>query len=195
MRTLSFISRERLTQREFAEWVRRRPAADVDQYELLDGHVVREPPAGWPHGEVAANLLFAIAAHVRSHGLGKVFDSSQAFELPSGDTVEPDISFVSKERWRRPAKRNRFLRIVPDLIVEIVSPSTRDRDQGEKRRIYERNGVREYWLVDDPGRCIVRFDLVAGRFDEGTTFRDGDEISSRVIEGFSHPVSAVLTDE
>jgi Uma2 family endonuclease len=92
---------------------------------------------------------------VKQRRNGKVLDSSQGFELPSGDTVEPDHSFVSNERWdAAPApKLGEFLKVVPDLVVEVLSQKTASQDRGEKKAIYERNGVREYWLVDPRARA------------------------------------------
>lgn len=131
-----------------------------------------------------------------SERLGKVFGSSQGFELPSGDTVEPDVSFVSRERWEAgPAPvAGKFLRVVPDLVIEILSQSTASRDRGEKKAIYERNGVREYWLVDPNGRSVVVFLLEGGRFDRGRTLTLDDELSSAVVAGFSIDV-ALLFEE
>src|SRR5438046_2937682 len=111
---------------EFEEWVFARPYSDLNHYELLDGEIVVSPPAGWPHGKVGSTLQFLLAAHVRKGKLGTTFDSSQGFVLTSGDTVEPDHSFVSNETWASAAEPvdGKFLRIVLDLIVEVLSSST-----------------------------------------------------------------------
>ena len=116
-----------------------------------------------------------------------MFDSSQGFELPSGDTVEPDHSFVSRERWAKgPAPVvGKFLRIVPDLVIEVLSPKTASQDRGEKRAIYATNGVREYWLVDSRAREITVFRLEGDRYDGGTVYADGEQCESRVLIGFS----------
>jgi len=192
MQRLSFISEERLSQAQFARWLRSVPANDLDHYELLDGHVVREPPAGWPHGEVAAALLLRIGAFVEDQRLGRIFDSSQGFELPSGDTVEPDVSFVSNDNWSQPKRRHRFLQLVPDLVVEVLSPSTSRRDRHQKKRIYERNGVREYWLVDTNERRVNRFALEGDRFDGGTVFEGPEPVRSSLLAGLSIPLARIF---
>jgi Uma2 family endonuclease len=126
--------------------------------------------------------------------VGLSFDSSQGFALPSGDTVAPDAAFVSRERWDTgpPPSRGEFLRVVPDVVFEILSPSTKSRDRGEKKAIYERNGVREYWLVDTDADRMIRFSLLDGRWDEGATFELHDLARSAVLPGLVIDVRKLL---
>jgi Uma2 family endonuclease len=192
MRAVTFESAEIFTQAEFAEWVAARPGDD-NRYELLNGRILMNPPAGWPHGEAEADLLGPIQQFVRGRDLGRVFGPSQGFELPSGDTVAPDLAFVSSERWRAIVPEfGRFLRIVPDLVVEIPSPNSQSRDRGEKKAIYERNRVREYWLVDVRTRQIVRFNLRDVRYDRGTVFEASDVLTSEVLAELRVPVAELL---
>jgi Uma2 family endonuclease len=195
MHGLVFESVETVSQDEFAEFVAERERqGDHSHYELLNGRVVMNPPAGYPHGKIGNNIQFIISTFVRANQLGQVFDSSQGFELPSGDTVEPDHSFVSNERWQAgpPPVEGKFLRIVPDLIVEVLSRRTSSQDRGEKKGIYERNGVQEYWLVDPRARTVTRFLLKDGRFDGGATFSEGEQLASSVLEGLDVAVSEVM---
>src|SRR5438445_9427352 len=140
---LAFESMRTLSQEEFEAWVAARWRGELNHYELLDGRVVMTPPAGYPRGAIEAALGGILEPFVRKRTLGKCFGSSQGFELPSGDTVEPDYSFVSAERWRAipQPEEGRFLRVVPDPVVEILSLSIAAIDRGEKKDVYERNGV------------------------------------------------------
>jgi Uma2 family endonuclease len=181
--------------REFARWVEARPSSDLNHYELLNGRVVMTPPAGYPHGEIGSALQFMLSSYVRPRGLGKVFDSSQGFRLPTGDTVEPDHGFVSLERWSAMGTpvRGEFLRVVPDLLVEVLSRSTRSRDRGEKKGIYERNGVREYWLVDPVAAEITVFALGGdGRFGKGRVYGDGERVRSEILQGLEEDVATLV---
>lgn len=190
-----FESIDTMTQAEFAAWAERRAAVSDERCELLNGRVVMTPPAGYPHGLVGGRILQALAgAAAGGHWL--VFDSSQGFELPSGDTVEPDVAFIARERWDAGTKPEdgEFIRIVPDLVVEILSPSTASRDRGEKKAIYERNGVREYWLVDSRARRVTRFVRIDQRFDRGTSFGESEALSSEILGGPAVAVSDLFAE-
>jgi len=145
------------TQDEFEGWCRTFDGSDLGRFEFLHGCVVAEPPASWPHGKLDATLSHRFVSHVEAAGIGLVFGSSQGFALPSGDTVAPDVAVILRQTWEAaPAPApDMFLRVVPDLVVEVLSPSTAWKDRGLKRRIYDRNGVREYWLVDPRRRTIT----------------------------------------
>jgi Uma2 family endonuclease len=190
MDELIFESTTCLSQEEFAAWVEKRAARDDNHYELLNGRIVVTPPAGWPHGSVGHEIQLLLGEHVRSRKLGKVFDSSQGFDLPSGDTVEPDHTYVSAQRWTAapPPVEGKFLRVVPDLLVEVLSGGTASRDRGEKKAIYERNGVREYWLVDARALTLTVFLLQESRFDRGRVFDVDERFRSSVLPELEFPV-------
>jgi len=111
-----------------------------------------------------------------------VLGSSAGYDLPSGDTVEPDVSYISARRLAAGPvpQAGQFVRIVPNLVVEILSPATSKRDQTEKKQIYERNGVDEYWIVDSRGKAVTLFHLGEGRYGNGQTFRRGS-VRSRTL--------------
>lgn len=195
MHSPAFRSCDPMTQLEFARWLGTIPTNDLHHYELLEGFVVMEPPAGWPHGEIETEVVARLKSFLRSRAVGRVFGSSQGFELPCGDTVEPDVSFVSTERWstlQRPVEG--FPRVVPDLVVEILSPSTKRIDREQKRRIYEQNGVREYWLIDPASRTVRVLSMRRGTFDEGRPLSGGDVLASRVLAGLRIAVAELFPE-
>jgi Uma2 family endonuclease len=183
-----------MSQAEFGDWVRRRESWDPYHYELLNGRIVMNPPAGYPHGSVGARVVRVLGTFVAAQGLGEVLDSSQGFLLPSKDTVEPDASFVSRARWEAmpPAEMGEFLRVVPELVVEILSAGTASRDRGEKKAIYERNGVAEYWLVDPRAREVTVFTRGPAGYDAGRIAGEGERVTSGVLPGFECEVRELL---
>ena len=190
----AFISTETFTQKMFKRWVEHRPMTDVNRYELIDGRIVMTPPAGWGHAEIEASVIHILKEFVERHKLGRVFGSSAGYDLLSGDTLEPDASFISHERWAKgpQVRRGQFLKMVPTLVVEILSPPTARRDRTEKKGIYERNGVEEYWLVDPDRREVTVFHLVGGRYDAGKRFRAHQKLRSRVLPGFEVPTRSLF---
>jgi Uma2 family endonuclease len=178
----TFRSDSTFTQRTFRRWVDTRPMSDINRYELIHGRIVMTPPAGWLHGSVEANIVALLQQHVRRHHLGIVFGSSVGYDLPSKDTLEPDASFVSARRFAEtpPARPQEFLRAVPSLVVEILSPATSRRDRTEKKHLYETNGVDEYWVVDARHLAVTVFGLDADRYDAGRTVIAGC-VRSRVL--------------
>jgi Uma2 family endonuclease len=189
----SFESDRWFTQEEFAMWVLGR-TSDLERFELMNGRIVMTPPSGWPQGESSASVAALLTGWIKPRGLGRVFGADQGFELPSGDTVSPDASFVSAERWAtsEPHEHGKFLRVVPDLVVEVLSTTTASRDRGEKKAIYERNGVREYLLVDVRVRKITRCVLEGGRYGVPRDFLDEETFESKVLEGFRFPVAEAM---
>lgn len=171
-----FESITTMDQAQFAAWIDSRPAHDDSHYELLNGRVVMTPPAAWPHGSIGSRIVtrMSVVCDAGQHGL--VFDASQGFELPTGDTVEPDASFVSMTRWRAspPPVLGKFLAVVPDLVVETLSKATATRDRGEKKAIYAAAGVREYLLIDARARTLTVYLLEGTRFDAGAILREDE---------------------
>lgn len=190
----TFISTDTFTQETFKRWVERRPMTDLNRYELVNGRIVMMPPAGWGHGEAESNVSYILKDFVQRHDLGRVFGSSTGYNLPSGDALEPDASFISHERWAAgpQVRRGQFLRIAPTLVVEILSPATARRDRTEKKRLYEINGVDEYWLLDPEAREVTVFHLSGERYDNGTRFSVRQKLRSRALPGFEAPVRALF---
>ncbi len=191
----AFRSDQKFTQAEFFEWLEARPSSDINHYELLDRHIVMTPPAGHPHSPIAVRLIAAMFPFVSGRKLGLLNESSAGYELPSGDTVEPDVSFVSASSLAAgpEPEAGKFYRVVPDLVVEIVSPTTARRDAVEKKCIYEKNGVAEYWLVYPKTRHVSILRLAGGRFTSPIEVVSGS-VRSSVLTGFEIPLAEIFAD-
>ena len=195
---MTFISERPVLQQEFEQWVLQRPAQDINRYELIEGRIVMNPPASWPEGEGELSIGSLLRSYVKPRRLGRVFGPSQGFELPTGDTIAPDAAFISRERWDRGPRpvAGKFLRIVPDLAVKVVSPNDPNRDRIQKRIIYAQAGVREYWILDLRSRELTVFRQAGeGRFDEGRTLTEGDVLRSEGVPGFELAVSELFVSD
>ena len=194
----AFRSEERFTRQEYWKFLESLPAAQqLGKWELLGGRITVSPPARWRRGAVAATVTRVLGQHVRENALGLVFESSAGFDLPTGDTVQPDSAFVTAERLRAAplpeATDEGFPPVVPSLVVEVPSPSTRRRDRTEKARIYARSAIDEYWLIDPARRTVTVRTLVDGAYSAGPSIVRGD-IRSRVLPGLRVTVRDVFAD-
>lgn len=114
--------------------------------ELVDGEIVVSP-AGAPHGRIIMELGFLIRLHLRAHPLGYLFDSSTGCWMPSGNLRSPDLTYVSHERLPQGVTEG-FLRVVPDLVVEVLSPGDSKRLILDKVGEYLAADVRLVWVID-----------------------------------------------
>src|SRR5262245_25256419 len=189
----SFRSEERFTQAEFRDWLETVPSTDIHRYELLGGRIIMTPPASWKHAFIESNLQRIVGSPVHEQRLGRTCGSSAGYDLPTGDTLEPDLGFVSNARWGAGPKERHddkaFLSIVPNLVVEILSPSTATRDRTEKKESYERSGVDEYWIVDPRRRQVLIF------VREGSAFGSPDTTSAGAVRSRLLPDLRITVEE
>lgn len=130
------------------------------RYELIGGELFMVPSPSVIHQRVAANLEAILRAFVKNRNLGEVLDAPLDVVLSPHDVVQPDIVFISRERGHIVTDAN--LQGAPDLVIEILSPSTAERDRGLKRKLYARHGVRELWLVNAGAQTVEVFSLEEG---------------------------------
>ena len=120
---------------------------DGNRYEFVGGRLYVTPAPGVRHQRISKRLETALTAILEDTGHGELFYAPLLVEFPgAGDRVQPDIFFVSAERLGIIGEAQ--VTGAPDLVVEILSPSTARRDRGIKFDLYARGGVREYWIVD-----------------------------------------------
>lgn len=181
----TFASTTRFSFQQFVEVVEDLgKQAELFHWELLNGRIYMSPPAGGPHGTVQGNLSRIISSHVHEQRAGRVFGSSTGYHLPSNDVVEPDVAFVAQSRVAAmpQMKPGKYLQVVPDLAVEILSLSDPQRDLEEKREIYRRNGVREYWIADPLAKTLLILRLESERYVESAVTLSGG-FESAVLPG------------
>jgi Uma2 family endonuclease len=119
---------------------------DGKRYEVIDGELYVSPSPRTIHQLVSVRLSSRLHIHVETHDLGLVLEAPMDIVLSRTNVVQPDIMFIAKARLHIVTPEN--IRGAPDLLVEILSPSTADVDRDVKRKLYARFGVKEYWLVN-----------------------------------------------
>jgi Uma2 family endonuclease len=123
-----------------------------DRVELIDGVVYVTPAPKPSHQFIAQNLNSLLDRHIRAGNLGRLATAPLDVRLSDHDVVQPDLLFIARERLSIVGEA--VIEGAPDLVAEILSPGTRERDLGVKRDLYARAGVREYWLIDPSEQTI-----------------------------------------
>ncbi|MDP3718746.1 MAG: Uma2 family endonuclease [Acidobacteriota bacterium] len=137
---------------------------DGQRHELIDGEHYVTPSPNLRHQKLSGRLHLSLAEYLRAHPLvGEVYYAPLDVVLSHWDIVEPDLLFVAADQQSILTEKN--VVGAPALVVEILSPSTRRRDQQLKQRLFEKSSVREYWMID-PERNTVTVD----RLDENAKF-------------------------
>ena len=141
-------------------------AYDVrDDYEIIEGEKIMAPSPGWGHVNVTANLVTIINGYARVNKLGVAVADNFDVHFQDGSLFKPDFIFVSANKAKNLFEnKNSTLHGVPDMVAEIFSRSTMKRDIGIKKDVYERNGVKEYWLIDPWSENIQVYLLRDGKY-------------------------------
>jgi Uma2 family endonuclease len=162
--------------------------ADGKRHEIIEGAWYMTPAPEVPHQRVSRKIEALLDAHVTRHRLGEVFDAPIDVVIADEDVVQPDIIFVSTARAEIVTQKN--VRGAPDLVVEILSVSTAAIDRGEKRRLYERAGVREYWIVDPAAQSVEIHEFASPR--RTRVYTNGQSFESALLPGLTVKLAEIF---
>lgn len=154
---------------------------DDNQYELIGGKLILVPAPRTFHQRVKGRLYVCIYDYIRKNNLGEVLDAPTDVLLSDIEKPQPDILFISKERLDIITEMN--VQGAPDLVVEILSPSTGKYDKVEKSKMYYKYGVKEYWIVDPDHKTIEVFIPAEKNWNLFQSYDDEDTLTSRLLTG------------
>ena len=161
-----------------------------ERYELHDGELILVGSPNEDHQIASMKIGYRMFSFVEENDLGQVFSAPYDVLFSDTQVVQPDILFVSNEREhiRTPAN----IQGSPDLIVEVLSPSSVRRDWSYKRDLYASYGVREYWIVDPVHRIVSVMLLQDEELKIVGAYTEGDTVTSSTLEGFSISLNAIF---
>ena len=162
-----------------------------ERYELIDGDLIMVPAPNLKHQQVQVRLGQCLWRFIRDHKLGEMFYAPCDVFLSDSNVVQPDLLFVSREREHLLSDGEK-VRGAPDLVVEILSPSTADKDRGSKRELYGRHGVAEYWLVDPIAETVSIHRQRGGVLAAADTFSRGQTLRSPLLADLELRLDDVL---
>jgi Uma2 family endonuclease len=161
------------------------------RHELIDGaHCVTPSPA-IRHQRISRDLLVSLHTYLKESGLGEVLDAPVDVVLSNHDIVAPDLLVILRDQ--QDVLTPQHVRGAPAIVVEILSPGTRKRDETLKRTLYERVGVREYWTID-PDNDVVLVQHFGSSHGQTMTLRRGagQALTSPLLPGWTIAVDLLL---
>jgi Uma2 family endonuclease len=165
---------------------------DGKVYQIIAGEVFMTPVPTPKHQIITGRIWSALSMFVHACGLGEVIFAPCDVVLSDEDVVQPDILFVSAQRGH--IIQERYISGPPDLVVEVLSPSTEKLDRVLKRQLYERYGVKELWFVSPEEREIQVWRLTEDGFVEYGRFGGGETVTSPFLAGFQLEVKEIFPD-
>jgi Uma2 family endonuclease len=160
-------------------------------YQLIGGDLIMIPASTPSHQRISRKIWFFLLQHVEKNDLGEVFDSPIDVYFGDEDTFQPDLIFISRERSSNLVGETK-IEGAPDLIIEIPSPSTTYYDFGRKFKVYEKAGVKEFWIVHPERK---RIEVYQNRENRLQLIREVEEtgiVKSVLLKGFEFEIEKVF---
>jgi len=152
--TIFDFSPLRLTDEQFENLCRNHPDLNLEM--SATGELIIVPPTSPESGWKNSRLTRRMDEWTEKDNTGICFDSSTMFTLPNGAKRSPDVSWITKEKWEdlSSSERRKFSRVVPDFVIELLSPSDNIADTRLKMEEYIKNGLRLGWLIDPENKTV-----------------------------------------
>ncbi len=164
---------------------------DGKRYEVLEGELVVSLAPKVKHPRIVKRLQ-RLLMRAEDAGHGEGFPAPLDVVLSPRDVVEPDLLFIAKDRLGMVTEEN--VQGAPDLVVEVISEGSRHRDAITKRHIYERHGVRFYWLVDPEEETVRVFELKDGAYGDPRVLTPGQELGCALFPGVTQDVGKLFSE-
>ncbi len=163
---------------------------DDKRYELIGGELIMTPSPITKHQRISRELAFSLLQFVKEKKLGEVFYAPFDVYLDSENVVQPDILYVSQGRLSIIGEKN--IQGVPDITIEIISESSAYRDLVQKKRLYARFGVKEFWVVIPEQETVDIYALKDAMYELRKTYATSDLLESAILPGLQIPLKEIF---
>jgi len=153
--------------------------ADGKNWQILEGTAIMTPAPVVYHQRISGNLFFLLSMHIRTKKLGELFDAPTDIVLSRTNIVQPDLVFISTARSH--IIQEKAIMGIPDLVVEILSPTTRDIDETVKLQIYARHGVDYCWILDPESTTLKEYELQGNIFMLDRTYKKNSSFTPKIF--------------
>ncbi len=154
---------------------------DDKRYEVIEGELVEMSAPTTIHQRIVKRIAWVLDRFVEEKGLGEVFISPVDVVLSDENILQPDVVFVSKDN---DIVQEKAIFGSPDLVVEVISPSSLKRDTEDKKRLYARFGVKELWLIFPGERAVEVFSLKDKEYEVCSFGYEGGKVKSCLLKDF-----------
>lgn len=161
------------------------------RYELIEGELLVTPSPAFRHQAISRNIEATLWSWIKDRKLGTLVAAPMDVILSDETVVQPDVVVILNANRHIIHER---VEGPPDLVVEILSPATKDRDLTVKRRLYARHGVHEYWIVDGDRQTIEINEWAPDGYRPIGLFALADTLRSGVLPGFAMTVRTAFED-
>jgi Uma2 family endonuclease len=167
---------------------------DGQRYEIIGGELFMSPGATFYHQIIVTNLVSRLHGYVSPRNLGNIVCAPFDVVLSMTDVVQPDVLFIAKGQSHLISQGKNII-AAPDLVIEVLSESTKTIDRTRKKSLYEKHGVREYWIVDPSEKLVAQFVLEDEGFQPADTLDESQTLVSSAIEGFALPIEKIFLNQ
>ena len=160
-------------------------------YELINGQLVKEPAPTYQHQKISKNLFVLLHNHAEViNQLGEVCFAPLDVYLEEIETFQPDLIFIANER--KQIITNEKIVGAPDIVFEILSPSTAYYDLRHKKDIYAKHGVKEYWIIDPMEKSIEVYEQKDSEFELHSKQINSGKVNSQVLSTFTFTLEEIF---
>lgn len=186
---MTLIAEKKIT---IAEFLERDDFEEGYIYELINGEIMRRTSPHTRHQDISSELNALLRNFIKPNQLGKIYPApTDVYLSDDTDLVVPDLNFIATKNLHK-VQPSGFILGAPDIIIEILSKSTKHIDRGDKKERYEYFEVPEYWIVDPVAQSIEVYVLQKGKYKLTSFAEEIGTIQSSVLVGFSLEVAEVF---
>jgi Uma2 family endonuclease len=161
-----------------------------ERFEIMQGELIVTASPNTPHQLLSTTLTLTLGTHIKLNKLGVLFGAPVDVRLTPHDVLAPDLVFVAEAR--RGIIQRQYIEGAPDLVVEILSPSTRGRDLVRKTAIYLAGCVQEYWQVDHDAKTLVILALRGDHYEPIPHVKN--TVTSEVLKGLTIVIAELFAN-
>ena len=159
-------------------------------YQLINGELIMSPAPNLYHQKILNNILILLNNFNSKINFGDIYPSPVDVYFEEYETYQPDIVFVSKERSQ--ILKETKIEGAPDLVIEILSESSAYYDLKHKKNIYEKYGVKEYWIVDPIDKSVEIYENKKEKFDLIEQKKSNGTIKSKILNGLKISIEEIF---